>query len=397
MANNQREMERRERREQKDKRQKRIIWFIIAVIIVVLAIMKVCEININSVKNHFTDADGNFTLTEGVVEDNFPYNLDSSLGVSLVNINNKLGIITPSSFTVLNSQDATAVYGFEHGYSNPVLEGDGIYSLVYDQGAKKYRLDTVSAAVYEKEAVNSILCADVAKNGNVALATTSKEKLCDITVYNKTLKELMTLSENDGYIISAALNENGKKLAFAVVSGENANLKTTVYVYDVSSGTPSYEPVQLPHGLLIDLSFCGNSIYAVGDSYVGVIKRSGKYADVYESGSISTRCFCFSPSGELIIAYNSFSNSSDNVVAYVKSNTKVKLEIKVDSNVKSITSSSSLISVLTNSEIISYNISNGEEKERISVDNSVKAVCRMGSEVFINKQSVVDRSVTNND
>lgn len=149
----------------------------------------------------------------------------------------------------------------------------------------------------------------------------------------------------------------------------------------------------LPSGSLIDLSFCGNNLYAVGDTYAGVIKSSGNYADAYESGSISTRCFCYTPSGELIVAYNSFNNSSDNIVGYIKSNGKIKLEVRVDANIKSISASSSLISVLTNSEIVSYNISNGEEKERSSVDDSVKYICRMGKDVFVNKQSVVDRGV----
>ncbi len=397
MAGNQREMERRERRADKERKHKRIVWTVIAVIIAFLAIMKICEININSVKNHFTDSEGNFTLTDGVVEDNYPYILDASQNVSVININNKLGVVTPSSFTVLNSKDATVEYSFEHGYSNPVFASSGIYSLIYDQGSNDFRLDTVSSAVYEHSSAKSILCGDVSKNGNVVLATTSSEKLCDIKVFSKTLKELFSISLSDGYVISAAISDNGKRIALAAVNGENADIVTNVYMYDVSSASESIQSVTLPQGLLIDLNFCGNTLYTVGDTYAGVIKKSGEYTDVFENSGISTRCFTYSPSGELIIAYNSYSNSSDNVVAYIKSSGKIKTQINVDSNIKSVTATSSLVSILTNSRILSYNLSNGEEKERLSADDSAKSICAMGSEVFVQKQSVIDRSVENDD
>lgn len=394
MADIQREFERQEKRAQKEKRKKIIIWVIIAVVIVVLAVMKISEININSVISRFVDNDGSIEISE----DYYPYTLDASQNVKMVNINNKLGVLTPNSFTVINSQNAEAEYGFEHGYSNPVLETAGIYSLVYNQGGDFYRLDTISSSVYEEDTDKSIFCANVSKDGDVAVATTSQEAMCQVSVYSKTLKELFSVTTNDGYIVSIALCDNGKKVAFATVSGENANIVTKVSTYSVSSGGKSYETVTLPSGSIIDLSFCGNNIYVVGDSYAGIIKKSGEYESIFDDDStISTRSFCYSPSGELIIAYNSFSNSTDNKVAYVKKNGSIKTEISVDSNVKAVTASSSLISILTNSEVKSYSISNGEEKGKFTVDDSVKTICRMGSEVFINKQSVIDRGDADND
>ena len=189
MAGNQRRIEREERREQRERKHKLIVWIVIAIVVLALIIMKICEVNVNSIKDRFTDANGNFTLTEGVVTDNFPFSLDASQNVIVTDFNNMLGMLTPNSFTVLESKEASVNYAFEHGYSNPVLSTEGVYSLVYDQGSNNYRLDTTSQAVYEEETAKSILCADVAKNGTVALATTSKEKLCDVTLISKALKE----------------------------------------------------------------------------------------------------------------------------------------------------------------------------------------------------------------
>ena len=390
MASNQREIERKEKQLKKDKKQKAVIWIIIAVVVLVLAIMKVCEININSIKDRFTDENGAFTLTDGVTENNFPYTLDASQNVNIVNLNNKLGVLTPNSFTVIDSSDANTDYMFEHGYSNPILASAGIYSLIYDQGAKHYRLDTVSQAVYEMDSESSILCADVNKNGVVALATTSKEKSCDIKVYNKALKELFSYSISGGFIVDIALNDNAKKVAVAVVNSENAQLSTTVYSYSIAGNGSDEKVVKLPNTNIADIKYAGNNIWAVGDDFLGVIKGE-KLVTSFEQGSINTVAFSFNQSGELALVYGKYSNSTEYVIAYVKPSGKVKNEIAIDSNVKSVCATTGLVTVLTNDDIVTYNLRNGEEKSRIATNDSAKSICKIGSGIYIQKQSIIIR------
>lgn len=389
MAGNQREIARSEKRLKKDKRNKKIVWIIIAVIIVILVIMKVCEININSVKDHFTDENGNFTLTEGVVEDNYPYTIDASRDVFMSNINNRIGVLTPNSFTVIDSSDAQTEYVFEHGYSNPLMKSSGVYSLVYDQGGNTYRLDTTSDAVYEREVSNSILCADVSKNGTAAIATTSNETVCDVYAYNKSLKELLKVSISYGYAVDIAVSDNGKKVSVVCINSENANLKTIVYSYEIGYTEPA--AVELPQGLITDIRYSGNNLLVVGDSYAGVIRKNNTYEPIFEQGTIKTTSLCYTPSGELILVYNKFSNSTENVISYIKPNGKIKNEITVSGNIKSVSASSNLVSILTNNQIISYSLSKGEEKNKMQTDDSSKSICQMGNQVFVHRQSLIDR------
>ena len=389
MAGNQRKIEREERREQREKKHKLVVWVVIAVVVLALIIMKICEVNVNSIKDRFTDAEGNFTLTEGVVTDNFPFSLDASQNVIVTDFNNMLGVLTPNSFTVLDSKEASVNYAFEHGYSNPVLEAEGVYSLIYDQGAKNYRLDTTSQAVYEEESARSILCADVAKNGTVALASASKEKLCDVTVMSKALKELFSFSISEGYIVDIALNDSGRELAIAVVNSQNAALVTTVYTYNVGGSTEG-KAVQLPSGVLAEIRYSGKNIWAVGDDYLGVI-RKGDFSSVFEQGSINTICYDFTSAGDLLIAYGGYSNSADCKLSYVKSSGKIKNDISLGANIKDVSATAGLAYVLTNDEIISYNYKNGEEKGRYDNNDSVKSICALGSSVYTHKQSVIDK------
>lgn len=394
MAGNQREMQRREKREVKDRRNRIIIWSVIAVIVAVLVVMKIFEINVNSVKDRFTDENGKLSLTQGVSVNNLPYNIDASQNVKMTNFNNRLGILTPNKFIVFNTKSAEAGYVFEHGYSNPVSASSGIYTLVYDQGGSSYRVDTVSEQVYEEELDNTIFCADVSKNGTAAIATASEEKLCDIKVFSAALEKKLDISLSYGYIIDIALSDNSKQIAAAVVSSENAQLKTTVYFYNLDGSEAG--SVQLPSGTLADIRYDGKTLWAVGDSYLGIIKNF-KYEDVYKQGTINMKCFNYNLSGDIITAYGDYTNSTEYTVACVKSSGKIKNEFNITGNVKSISANDTLVSVLMSDETVSYSINSGEVKERAPASDAVKSICRIGSAVYIHKQSVIDVAVKSED
>lgn len=389
MADNQRKMQREEKRLKKDRRNKIIIWTLIAVVVIVLAVMRVCEININSVKEHFTDENGKLSISDGVGEDSFPYSVDYTKNVILANVNNRLGVLTPSSFTVINSSNGSCEYTFEHGYSNPVMKASGVYTLVFDQGADSFRLDTTGGAVYEKKSESTLFCGDVSKNGSVAIATASKTKRCDFLVYDNTMNLKFSESVSDGYVISVALSDNGKKLAVAWVDSVNAGLSTTVTVYNVKSGEREAE-IKLPQGSMADLRFSGKNIFVVGDSYAGVIKND-RYVDIYKIGEMQTVCFDYTPSGELVLVHNSFDNSTSNVVSIIKSSGKIKTEIKVSGNVKDVSAASSVVTVLTGNKLYSFASANGKEKSATDCDESVNSICRLGSEVFCHRQTNIDK------
>ncbi len=391
MANNQREMHRKELKAKKDKKNKTIIWIIIAIVVVILVVMKVLEININTIKENLTDSDGKISISSKVDTNNFPYNLDSSQGVTIKNINNKLGVLTPTSYTVLDTKSGKARYTFDHGYSNPIIRSSGIYSLIFDQGNKSLRLDNTSENVYEHETDGDILCSDVAKNGNIAVASVSGDKLCRVNVYNKSLNAKLTYDVDYGYIIDIAINNSGTKIAFVAVNSKNAQLKPVLYTMNVGTKEPKAK-IDLPSTNVVELKYTSNNLYVVGDNYIGIVSNQKNLKNVFECGKINTVAYTFTPSGELVLAYNDYSNSTDNKLVRVKAGGNTKTETEISGNIRSITASSTVVSVLGDSNITTYRLGNLKAKSKTTVDDSVKSICQMGSTVFVHKQSVIDKS-----
>ncbi|MCD7797564.1 MAG: DUF5711 family protein [Clostridiales bacterium] len=390
MASDERELIRKKKRAKKNKKNKIIIWSIIGVIILILAVMKIWEIDINTAKEHFTDENGNFTITQGITDDNFPYSLDSSRDVTLVNVNKKIGILTPVSFTVLDSGDGETEYSFDHGYSNPIMRNSGIYTLIYDQGTTSMRLDTTSDNVYETDTENDIFCADVAKNGSVVYAATSSEKKCDIKVYSRSLEEKHSYSTSSGYPVAVAISDSADNIAFVTANSENTQLKYTIYTMSVGSNEITAE-AELPQGNVIRIEYSSNNIYIIGDDYLCVMTNQKKLTEIYSQGEINTVSYTFTPSNELVIVYNSYDNSTDNVLARIKSNGKIKSSCDVSGTVKSVSASSNAVSVLKNGKIITYKLSNLKKTQSVAVSDSAKSICRMGSNVYIHRQSLLER------
>lgn len=311
--------------------------------------------------------------------------------MTVKNINNKLGVLTPSTFTVIDTKKAVAKYTFDHGYSNPVIKTSGIYSLLVDQGSTKMRLDNTSENVYENELKGNILCGDVAKNGNTALATLSGDKLCNVTVYNKSLDKKMSYDLDYGYIVDIAINNSGSKIAFVALNSKNAQLKAKLYTMNVGTSEPK-AILDLPNCNVLELKYNSDNLYVVADDYIGIVSNQKKLKTVFECGKINTVCYTFTPNDELVLAYNDYSNSTENKLVRVRVGGNTKSETTVNGNIRYISASPSVVSVLTDSNIVTYSLGNMKQKKRVSVDDSVKSICQMGSAVFIHRQSLIERN-----
>lgn len=390
MPSHERENARKEKQRKTDAKVKRIIWIVLIVIIIALIIMKVFEIDFISIRNRFVGSDGKFSISMTADEDAYPFTIDSSKDVHLYPLNDKLGVLTDSSMSVLNPSDADVLYTFNHGYSNPVLRCSGSYYCLIDQGANRLRLDTVNDAVYETKTDNTILTADVSKNGTVIYATRSDEAKSTVFVYSKALKKQMEFEVNSGYVIAAAIDLSGKKCAYAVVNSKDAKIITTVYTINVGDDKEraSFEFADID---LMDLHYSGSGdLYFVGTDCVSVISSQKKQKEVYESGSVNTVCFGYTADNELVYVYSDYTESSDNTVAYINTSGKVKNSFTVNQKVKYVSSSSNEVCLLFTDSVGIYSLTKGDLKNTYKCDDTVGDVRKMSSKVFVSRRQLID-------
>lgn len=383
MASSQREAERAERKKSKSRKRWRIAWAIVGVVVAALLIMRIAETDFSSLSAKKNNS-------ESVSEKNkYPYELSSGGDLSFGTMGSGLYVLDDSSFTVLDTSNASLVQTFNHGYSNPIVETAGSYSLLYDQGGTPYRLDTEKKNVYSDKSDNQLLCAGASESGSVVLCTTSDSAKSNVSVYNKSLKKKMSYDVANGYVIAAAIDARGTRVAFAAVNSENAKLKTVVYTMNIGDTEPRarFEYYSSP---VLDLRFSSSDLFVVGSDFVSVVRGLKTETKIFEQGSAFTASYDYDSSDNLIYAYSEYSGSAENKIAVVKHNGNVKTVATVDSAVKDISGSSSYISVLTADSVITYKISDSSVKQTYKADDSYTSIKQVSSKVFAKRQTLVE-------
>lgn len=386
MATNQREIERKEKKEKKQHKNTLIFWCVVLVIVLVLLIMKLCEIDYTELKNQIS---AKISESQSVSDnEKFPYVLGSSGDIVLNELGNKISVMSDETLSVVDSSDAKQIFVDDHGFSNPVMNVGGSYSVVFDQGSDKYRLDTSKGNVYKSTADNTILCAAVSASGTVAMALTSSETKSEIVVLNKSLNEKLRYSVSEGYVTDIAVDDNANRIAFAVIHSENAAFYTTVYTMTTDDDAPKAE-FTYPSTVL-DIRFAGSKLFVLGVNFISVISSLKNEDVIFEQGSINVVSFAYNSADNLVLAYTEYTGQTDNKIALIAPSGKIKTNMSVNANVKDISASSSEISVLTDDSVIVYSIRNGEVKNQYAVDDSYSSILQMSSKIFAKHRSYIE-------
>lgn len=389
MPNNQRENARKARKRNKEQKIQRIIWSIIILVVAILIVMKVVEVDFNSVKKRFVDDGGKLNVTEEIEVGAYPYQLDSSKNVNVVIQGDKLNALTGTSCSILNPKDAKQLYTFEHGYANPIVSTAGNYFCTFDQGATRFRLDTLQKKIYEQTLDAPVLCADVSKTGSVIYASASKDNKSTLTVVNKSLKKVLKKEVNSGYIVAVAIDSDGKRCAYATINSKDAKLLTTVYTINVcdEADRASFE---FKSGNILDLNYCGKDLYFVADNGVYTIINQKKQKEAFKSGSANTVCFGYTKEDELIYVYSDYSAANENHLVTVKPSGRKGKSIELNKRPKYVSSNGNEICVLFTNTIKIYSISGGADRGTYKCDDGVQTAHKLSSRVFVSKGQQLD-------
>ena len=389
MPSQKRENERREKQLKSEHRTKTIIWIVLILVVFVLIIMRICEVDFKSVKNRFFDENGKLTFSMTTNEDAYPYALSSSGNVSVEPIGDKLSILNDTSLTVINPSDAKVVYSFNHGYANPIIKYAGNYICLIDQGATRLRLDRENKNVFETKTEQPIVCADVAKNGNIVYITRLENGKCEINVINSTLKKLMSFPVESGYVIGVAIDSSGKKIAFACADSKDASFVTTVNTINLGDKKIKGS-FDFKNSTFMDLHFANSSeLYYISTTGVCVIKNQKRLHETFKTGDVNTVCFNYTNDNELVYVYSNYTSANENKLVYINSSGRVKTEINLKQKPKYISATND-ICVLYKDKVVTYSLTKGEVKQTYKCDDSVTSVNKISTKIFISRNKLID-------
>ena len=237
-----------------------------------------------------------------------------------------------------------------------------------------------------------LLCADVADDGKVVYASQSADKRSDVQVITKTRADKMKYSLSYGFVTNIAIRDNGSQVAFVAMNSKDARLQPKLYLMRVKDTEP-YASFDLPGTQVLDIAYRGGSLYVVGSSFVSVV-NGDKLETVLKNGEVQTVAYDYSASGDLVVAYSSYSNATQNTVARITAGGKVQKPFTVQGAIKDLSASGSRVAVLFADKIKIYKLSDGSVVHTADCTDAVRSITMMSSNVFVQRQSVIEKEET---
>ncbi len=241
-------------------------------------------------------------------EEKFPLTIKNEQLIDAVELNGRLALLSKSNLLCYNVKGKRQSNSM-HGYTNPVMKSNGKRVLIYDRAGNKLKVAASNSIIGELTLENSILCAAIASDGSIAVATIQDQYASyQIRVYDDLLNERYKFSPaNEGATTvdfsSLAFSKDGSKLAACSITTKDGMLAASVYELDLNQDSAPIITL-IPNLLPLDISWKQNgNLMLIGSdalvsldhktqqqvrySYVGSLQ--GIVADLHQNTILVTR------------------------------------------------------------------------------------------------------------
>ncbi|MBQ1183077.1 MAG: hypothetical protein IIX60_01370, partial [Clostridia bacterium] len=269
--------------------------------------------------------------------------------------------LTNNTFFEVYNTNGKLLQAVSHGMSNPQLEVSEARFLLYDRERYSISIFNYSNELHTAEFENTIITADIGRNGSYAVVTSSELYKNSVYVYNKDNELKFTWNSANYYVTDVAVSDNGKKIAVCLLNSNAGSFESFVYILDFKSVTPK-EKYSF-NDIVSSVSNYGDYIFANGFDRAYSIKWDGGQTDLGVNGTI--RCYDFDFDGNSCFVFGREDNEQINTIAVLNEDGKLTSTFQFNAAVEDIALTDEYIAVLSPTDCYLYNLK-GELKSSIS-------------------------------
>lgn len=208
--------------------------------------------------------------------DGYPLPFEGGTVLKMQESGGQLALLTDNSFVMLNKTAGETVRR-THNYADPLMEVAGGYALVAETGGARWRLETSTSTVIEKQIGNALVTAAVNEDGMVACATDSDEShVSEIVLFNRKGVEKFHWYSADLLVTDVAISADGKTLAATAVDASGGAIRSTLLVFDVTDATAQPRRMTGRNVMLAAVEVLETgTVAAVGDTALWLLSPDG--------------------------------------------------------------------------------------------------------------------------
>lgn len=354
---------------------------IVSVILVILILVSIAAAKISGVTVTMA-SDGLRTVIAKVGSGaGFPYSLTGVSASDLSVTNSDLVLLDDASVRVIDST-AKEISDIQHSFDHPMLETASGRILLYDIGAKQFRVQSKTRVLFEKQTDYMILTAALGRDGSVAVATRADGAESMLTVYDKKHKEAFRWACAKEHIVSCDISDNGKMYAVAVLGVDNGSVYSKVYIFDKKKTEP-YASFEYKDSALTAVKFLSNEkIMIFGNNICEIIDGKEVKEKIDVSVNTPSRLYV-SDNNTAVLVLSKYSSTTQKIIKVYNKSGKEMFSAEITGIVKSVSTDGKYTAVLTDSQVCIYNMK-GEitGKADITSDPIDVAVCSRRTYVF---------------
>ena len=211
---------------------------------------------------------------------NFPLSVNKSNSNVLFTLDNN--IITADDINIyIYDDNGKKVNTFVHNLTSPVIRGADRRILAFDNGGNELKVYNKTDEIYTKNIEESILYAEICKNGYTAVITETEKYPSSLTVFDNDGDEIYRWSSGQR-IMDVSFNDNGNGCYISTFSSNNGLLQSEIHYVKFNSTEEKMKSKKL-NTLVIDTFENSNGdIWAVGDDKFYKIDDEGEILLEYE-------------------------------------------------------------------------------------------------------------------
>lgn len=360
---------------------------LVAIIVVVLLLIMLAAAQFGGV-TFSTISDSVRTFFAGLGSgDGYPYQISGMVIGDATVTNSDLVLLYDDSVKVLGTT-AKELSSISHKYDHPVMQSNSGRVLLYDEGGNKFKVQSKTRTLYEKETKYMILTGSLGKDGSVAIATRAEDAQSMLTVYNSKEKEIFVWKCAKENIISCDVSDNGKLIAISVLGVENGSVYSKVYIFDKRKDTPKAS-FAYQDSAVSSIRFLSNeTLFVLGNNVCSVIK--GEKEEKINVSVNTPYMIHISDNNTAVLVLSKYSSTTQKLVNVYDKSGRELFSNEIDGLVKSVSTDGKYVGVLTDNNVQIYNMK-GERVGLANVNTDAEKVIVSGRNTYVYSADKIEK------
>lgn len=367
------------------KRQKRLIKLLIIVLILGAAAALLMTMDkwlpkLKGIGKQYRTIVNSGQLAAG----NFPIDIDTGADYQMKYSAGKVMVLADTSLYFYNTE-GSLLGKKQHTYNNPELRVAAGRALVFELGGDDLVVENEEEELYSKHFDSTILFARLSSDGYTAVATTSDNYRCVISVYDKKGKFIYERKCIE-LVYDLSFTENSGGCVLSYIAAEDGAMSTYMKKIDFTKSGELWDSEKLPM-LGLEVSAYDEGAFILGYESCAYVDDTGALRRNYEYDGDLAGGSCMSGKAAVIVNNDEMRRYS---LTLFDGSEKEPVVIALEVPSVDVTVFGGLAYVLLPNEIRAYDF-NGGMRSTASVSDSYTGFVRSDEHIFLKGFNKIDR------